>query len=144
MPVVRSTFRGDRNLRPRGAAFVGIVVGRRDPEFFHGVGVQADDGGKSVAVHLVVGVNTVYHDIALVAVRAVDGPAPRINAQVAGVLHVFRISQINDARLEGIKPRHVAAEQRQLLDLVRANRLAHRSVAGIEQRGLRRDFDNLR
>ena len=109
---------------------IGIAIASGDAEFFDGVLGLAQHAGEGVSVHLVVVVDAVEGDVALVGAAAVD--------RAAAAVIVMQSGQVEHAGLQGKQVGHVAGLAGQRLDLRIVRGVAERGVGGIEGLGVAR------
>ena len=108
------------------------------PELLNRIQRIPEDARKWHAAILVVHVNAIQRDVRLVALRSVY----RTVSDVAHVLGVLRIRTDEcDSRLQREQPCWIACVEWQLADRLRAERVADRSVSGVQLRGVSGDCD---
>ncbi len=135
--IVGATLGDERDLSAGGTAAIGVVVGGGDAKFLDGVEGNREHGSEGVAASLVIDVDTVKGDVALVAVGAVD----RAAAAVEVLIDVAAVSGIGDAGLKREQIGHIAGFDGQLLNLVLVEGGSQGSVGGIKGKGLGGHFD---
>src|SRR5205823_12852806 len=98
MKTVRATLSHDINFRARGTARIGSIVCCGNAKLLYGIGRHAENGRECIPPGLVIGVDTVQEDVALVAARTVHSTAAGVDILV----DVRVVSKIGDTRLERI------------------------------------------
>ena len=137
--IVGAALGDESDLSAGGTAAIGVVVGGGDAKFLHGVEGDGEHGSEGVAAGLVIDVDAIESDVALVAARAVD----RAAAAIEVLVDVGAVAGVGDAGLKREEIRDVAGFDGQLLDLVLVEGGAQRGVGGIEGHGLGGNFDGL-
>lgn len=117
MPGVRTAPGNEGDLGPRAGTFIGVAVGGGHAEFLNRVLSDGKNGSKSVTAVLVVDVDAVESDIALIAARAIHGAVARVLIFVCGERGTEGISCKNYASLQAEKFRDIAAIQWEILHL---------------------------
>ena len=131
MQLIRAGLGDERDLGTGAARRVGVGVARCHPEFLHGIERHPQHTRKGGAGLLVVDVDAIERDVALVAAAPVDHAAP-VSSDADAAVHRVSVADEGNAGLEGEHLRHVAAFEGQLHDRLRAERIADRRVDGIE------------
>src|SRR5260370_14815549 len=75
--LVGAALGAQRNLRSRSGPLVGIVVRSGDPKLLHRIECRRQDGSECVPGNLVIHIDAIKRDVALVTARAVDRSAAR-------------------------------------------------------------------
>ncbi len=103
MELISPGLGDEADLSAGGAPGIGVGEAGGDAKLLNRILGLAKDPSKGKAVDLVVVVDTVHGDVALIGATAID-------SATAAVLHggIAGWGQINDARLEGEDVRHVA------------------------------------
>ena len=118
--IVGATFGNERHLCARGASLVGIGIRGCDSELLDGVQCDWQDGSKSAALYLVVDINAIQRDVALVTASSIHGPASRINISI----NIGAIARIGNASLQCQQVWYVPPLKRQLLNLIFSKRIS--------------------
>ena len=113
MKTVGAGFCDQRHLRARRTAFVRPVVGRGHTKLLHGIQGDGQHGCEGVSINLVIHIDAVQGEIALVAA----GSVYRAAARIVILIDVGAVACIGDAVLEAQQIGHVAAFQGQRLHL---------------------------
>ena len=116
MELVGAALGDQGHLSSRASTLISVIVRRRDPEFLHRINRRGQHRSKSIAAGLVVYVNPVQSDVALIAAGAID----RAVARVLVLINIEPVAGIRHPRLQAEQVRNVAAFQRNLphLDLI--------------------------
>ena len=132
MEFVGSRLGDHTDLGPGRASLIGIGESGSHTEFFHRVLGFTQHAGKGVAVDLIVVVQAVQGDIALVGPSSVDGAAAGIVLQrwIAGPAGI--LAKIEHPRLQGEQIGNVAALAGQCLDEGIVHGLTQRGIGGVE------------
>src|SRR3954453_19872982 len=105
MKIVGATLCDESDLRSRGTPLVGVRVSGRHPKFLNGIQCDRQDRRECTPVYLVIHINTVESDVALVAASAIHGAATSIHISI----HVSAIAGVGNARLQREQVRNVAS-----------------------------------
>ncbi len=142
MPVVGAALGDDVYLCAGGAARLGIRAGRRDAEFLHRIERGTQHAIEGEACDLIVVVETVQRDVALVGACARDDAAAAVFIGLLRVVLGGLPSEIEHAGLQAKQVGDVAAFHRERLDRLAVDRVADGSVGRIEGFLDGRDIDD--
>src|SRR6266702_3904106 len=117
MPRVGAASGDEGYLSTRARSFFGVVICGGDAKFLDGVLSDRQDGGEGVTAVLVVDVDTVEGNVALIATSAIDGAVTGVLILVSIERGAESISGKSYPCLQAEEFRNVAAVERQLLDL---------------------------
>src|ERR1035437_4241434 len=131
--IVGAGVRHQRNIGAGCAALGGVPIRRRAAALRHRIGSHSEHAGERGPGALIVHINAVQRDVALIAPAAVHGTVAIVD--VGGVVVAGGVvvgAEIRDARLELQQVGHVAGEGGQLDDGLLDNRIAERGIRRIE------------
>ena len=118
-----------RHLRPGALPLVGAVIRRGHSEFLNRVLSHRQHRRKRISVRLIVYVDAVEGDVALIAARAIHGSIARVLVLVADA-----IAGVGHSGLQTQQVRNVAALQRNLAHLFFVEGIADGGVHQVEGR----------
>jgi hypothetical protein len=138
MELVGAGLGDEADLCSGGSSGVGVGEAGGDAKLLDRILGLAKDASEGEAVDLVVVVDTVHGDVALIGPAAIDSATPAVlHGGIAG----WR--QINDARLEGEDVRHVAGLAGERLNGRVVRRVSQRGVGDVQRLRCRGDVDDL-
>ncbi len=128
METVCPALGDQRHLGSRTGTLIGVVVGRCYPELLDRIKSGRQHRSKGIPVGLVVHVDTVERDVALIAARTIHGAIARVLVPV----DIRTVAGVGDPGLQAQQIRNIAALQRDLLNLGFIERITNRGIDQIQ------------